>query len=118
MDGVRLKETGKRSVVISFEGRISRDNAQAVEEEFLRLRDENRQEELVFDFEQLEYISSAGLRVLLKAAKNEKNKIRIINISLPIYDILDDTGFVRMFDAQKEMKKSLKNSKKTVTGAD
>ncbi len=105
MDGVRLKETGERSAVISFEGRISRDNAQAVEEELTRLRDENRQEELVFDFGQLDYISSAGLRVLLKAAKNEKNKIRIINISLPIYDILDDTGFVRMFDAQKEMKK-------------
>ena len=105
MDGVRLKETGKTTAVIAFEGRISRDNAEVVEQELMKLRSENTEEQLVFDFEKLEYISSAGLRVILKMAKNEKTKIKIFNISLVIFDILEDTGFVRMFDAHKAMKK-------------
>ena len=105
MDGVRLKETGKNTVVISFEGRISRDNAEKVGEDLTHIRSENNEEQLVFDFEKLGYISSAGLRVLLKAAKNEKNKIQIFNIPLEIYDILEDTGFVRMFETHKAMKK-------------
>ncbi|MCR5025538.1 MAG: phosphotransferase [Lachnospiraceae bacterium] len=105
MDGVRLKETGKNTVVISFEGRISRDNAEKVGEDLTHIRSENNEEQLVFDFEKLGYISSAGLRVLLKAAKKEKNKIQIFNIPLEIYDILEDTGFVRMFETHKAMKK-------------
>ncbi|MCR4590309.1 MAG: phosphotransferase [Lachnospiraceae bacterium] len=104
MDGVRLKEAGEKSLVISFEGRISRDNSKEVEEELMKLRQENRQEQLVFDFENLSYISSAGLRVLLNMAKGEKNKIQIFNISVMIYDILGDVGFLRMFDAHKALK--------------
>ncbi len=105
MDGVTLKEAGKSTAVISFEGRISRDNAEAVEQELMKLRSENAEEQLVFDFEKLEYISSAGLRVILKMAKNEEKQIQIFNIPLEIYDILEDTGFVRMFEAHKAMKK-------------
>lgn len=118
MDGVRLKETGKNTVVISFEGRISRENAEKVGEDLTSIRSENNEEQLVFDFEKLGYISSAGLRVLLKAAKNEKNKIQIFNIPLEIYDILEDTGFVRMFETHKAMKKySLSNFEMIGQGA-
>ena len=105
MNGVSLKEAGKQTVVISFEGRVSRENAEEVEKELMRLRGENTQEQLVFDFEKLEYISSAGLRVLLKMAQSEKKQIQIFNVSLGIYDILEDTGFVRMFETHKALKK-------------
>ncbi len=105
MDEIRLKEAGKNTVVIEFNGRISRDNAEEADQELTRLRSENTEDQLVFDFEHLEYISSAGLRVLLKAAKKEKKKIQIFNIPLIIYDILEDTGFVRMFEAHKAMKR-------------
>ena len=53
MDGVSLKETGKNTAVISFEGRISRENAESVGEELTKLRSENTEEQLVFDFEKL-----------------------------------------------------------------
>lgn len=52
-------------------------------------------EELVFDFTELEYVSSAGLRVLLSAQKtmNEKGSMVVRNVSEDIQEIFDVTGF-------------------------
>ena len=52
--------------------------------------------ELCFDFTELEYISSAGLRVLLKAQKimNAKGKMTITGVNETIMEVFDITGFV------------------------
>lgn len=52
--------------------------------------------ELVFDFKQVEYISSAGLRVLLSAQKkmNEQGTMVITNVSENIMSVFEVTGFV------------------------
>ena len=52
--------------------------------------------DLVFDFAGLDYISSAGLRVLLKAQKamNRQGSMVIRNVSDEIRDIFDVTGFL------------------------
>ncbi|MBR3991458.1 MAG: STAS domain-containing protein [Clostridia bacterium] len=51
--------------------------------------------ELVLDFEKLDYISSAGLRVLLSTHKNMTGKggLKIVNVSRPIMEIFEVTGF-------------------------
>ena len=51
--------------------------------------------ELVFDFKALEYISSAGLRVLLSAQKamNNAGKMIVRNVSEDIMEIFEVTGF-------------------------
>ena len=51
--------------------------------------------ELVFDFNGLAYVSSAGLRVLLSAQKtmNEKGSMVVRNVSEDIQEIFDVTGF-------------------------
>ena len=51
--------------------------------------------ELIFDFEGLEYISSAGLRVLLSAQKimNKQGAMRILNVNDVIMEIFEVTGF-------------------------
>ena len=51
--------------------------------------------ELTLDFEKLEYISSAGLRVLLSAQKamNKQGKMKLINVNETIMEIFDVTGF-------------------------
>ena len=51
--------------------------------------------ELVFDFDGLAYVSSAGLRVLLSAQKtmNEKGSMVVKNVSDEIQEIFDVTGF-------------------------
>lgn len=56
--------------------------------------------ELVFDFKQVEYISSAGLRVLLSAQKkmNEQGTMVITNVSENIMSVFEVTGFVGILD--------------------
>ena len=51
--------------------------------------------ELVMDFEKLDYISSAGLRVLLSAQKvmNKQGSMRVIHVNGAIMEILEVTGF-------------------------
>ena len=51
--------------------------------------------ELTFDFEKLEYISSAGLRVLLSAQKamNAKGKMTVTGVNESIMEIFEVTGF-------------------------
>lgn len=106
MQTARLLQSDENSVVIGFEGSLSVDNAGEAEKELLGIREENRQGKLIFDFEKLAYISSSGLRVLLRTAQSERNnKIAIINVSSDIYEILQDTGFIRIFDVQKAMKR-------------
>ena len=52
-------------------------------------------EELTFDFEKLEYISSAGLRVLLAAQKtmNRQGSMKVVHANEIIMEIFDVTGF-------------------------
>ena len=52
-------------------------------------------ESLVFDFTELEYISSAGMRVLLSSLKKMKNQgsMKVINVNETIKEIFDVTGF-------------------------
>ena len=52
-------------------------------------------EELIFDFEKLDYISSAGLRVLLSAQKtmNRQGTMKVIHANEMILEIFEVTGF-------------------------
>lgn len=51
--------------------------------------------ELTFDFKDLEYVSSAGLRVLLAAQKtmNRQGKMSLRNVRAEIMEVFDITGF-------------------------
>lgn len=51
--------------------------------------------ELVFDFAGVEYISSAGLRVLLSAQKtmNAQGKMRLCHVCPEVMEVFDITGF-------------------------
>jgi len=55
-------------------------------------------DELVFDFSQLEYLSSAGLRVLLASHKLMSGKMKILNVNEMIIDIFNMTGMSTIFD--------------------
>ena len=52
--------------------------------------------ELIFDMTNLEYVSSAGLRVILKAQKvmNTQGSMKLIGVSDSIMDVFDITGFL------------------------
>jgi anti-sigma B factor antagonist len=48
---------------------------------------------LILDCEGLEYISSAGLRVLLFAQKKMKDSLKLVNVGELIMEVFDITGF-------------------------
>lgn len=58
----------------------------------------------VFDFAALEYISSAGLGILLSTHKRllaSGGRLRLINVSKHIYDVFRFSGFDQVFDVQR-----------------
>ena len=81
-------------LTIALEGRLDTTTSPQLETE---LRNSvNGITELVFDFDKLDYISSAGLRVLLSAQKvmNKQGEMTITNVKPEIMEIFDVTGFV------------------------
>ena len=93
-----IRENG--SFAIALCGHITSANAAEVEAALLALAAENTGESLVLDARDLEYISSAGLRILLRLMKAKKNP-RLINASSEVYEILETTGFTEMMEVQK-----------------
>ena len=88
------------TLLICLNGRVDSSNAEATEAELKQLRAENPHEKLVLDAEELEYISSAGLRIILRLRKEEPT-LNIINASAEVYDIFDMTGFTEMLPIAK-----------------
>ncbi len=81
-------------------GQVDSSNAPEVEKEILALREEFAHEALVLDFQQLRYISSAGLRIILRLRKMEP-EMKLVNVSAEVYDVLDMTGFTEIVPVQK-----------------
>ena len=92
-----------KKLVIAFEGEINTNNADAISGELNNYLEGKDIESIVLDFEKLTYISSVGLRILLRL-KKEYNDVSIINVSTLIYEILDMTGFVKLFNVKKALK--------------
>ncbi len=88
------------SLVISLEGRIDSANSPQVEEEIQKIRDAEPDAPVVLDCEKLDYISSAGLRVLLRL-QQETGNVKLINVSSEVYEIFDMTGFAEIMEVHK-----------------
>lgn len=81
------------SMTVKLTGRLDSGNAHELEE---TVKDAiGGLTELIFDMEQLSYISSAGLRVLLSAMKtmNRQGTMKLLHVSEAVYEILEVTGF-------------------------
>ena len=84
-------ENGK--LVIALEGRLDTTTSPVLEVELKSSLDGVT--ELIMDFEKLEYISSAGLRVLLSAQKvmNKQGSMKLIHVCDPVMEVFEVTGF-------------------------
>ena len=85
-------------------GRVDSSNAAEVESEIEKLRAENPSDGLILDLDGLSYISSAGLRVVLRLRK-EVPTLKLINASSEVYEIFDMTGFTEMITIEKGYRK-------------
>lgn len=87
------KKAENNTLTVALEGRLDTTTAPQLEGE---MKDSlEGVSELTLDFEQLEYISSAGLRVLLATQKvmNKQGSMKIIHVGDAITEIFEVTGF-------------------------
>ena len=94
----------KSILYIAIEGRVDASNAPMADEQIFAIKKENEGKHTVIDADNLEYISSAGLRVILKLRK-EDPKLAIINVSPDVYEVFDMTGFTDMVTVEKAYKR-------------
>ena len=92
--------TDKDILYINLDGRIDASNAADVESSINEIRKANSGMHTVLDADTLEYISSAGLRIMLRLRKEEPG-LAIINVSPDVYGIFEMTGFTEMMTVEK-----------------
>ncbi len=87
-------------LTLKMEGRLDTTTTPQLEEELKTAL--NGIKTLVFDFAQLEYLSSAGLRVLLATQKqmNQQGSMTITNVNATIMEVFEVTGFVDILTIQ------------------
>jgi len=87
------KEEGK-SLILELEGRLDTMTSKQLEEE-VNTSFENK-ESVLLNFEKLEYLSSAGLRVILLAQKkmNKQGEMKIVNVNETVREVFEITGFM------------------------
>ncbi len=88
--------------VIVLDERYDSSNAEQMEKElFAYLTPEDK--EITLDASALQYISSAGLRVLMKLKKSGVD-ITMTEVSRDVYDVLDMTGFAKLMQIERALR--------------
>ena len=91
-------------LTLFFEGELNSYNADGVEKDLNSTLEGKKFKSLVLSFENLHYISSAGLRIILKL-KQRFNDSSICDASLEVYDVLQMTGFTNIMTVKKALKR-------------
>ena len=100
-----MRYENKDGVLTLFlEGNFDTSNADEIGMQMEEIRNGNPEGKLVLDVDDLVYISSAGLRQILKLRKKEPD-MKIVNCSSSIYEIFSMTGFTEMIDIEKGFRK-------------
>ena len=88
------------SALFLLEGRLDTTTAPELESEIKSSL--NGVSKLTFDLKDLEYVSSAGLRVLLSAQKimNAQGEMKIRNVNETVMEIFEVTGFSDILDIE------------------
>lgn len=95
------KKLDGTTLTVAVTGRLDTNTAPELEEELMNSLSDIKA--LVLDFEGLEYISSAGLRILLSVHKQmaKLDGMTVKNVNQTIQDILDITGFTDILTIEK-----------------
>ncbi len=90
-----VKELEGTTLTVKLEGRLDTLTAPELEEDMQGSLEGVT--DLVVDLEALEYVSSAGLRVLLRLMKQMKQQMVIRNVSELVGEVFEVTGFSDIF---------------------
>lgn len=95
---VKIK-TNENSVLISIEGSIDSKTAGDLQSQIMDTVSESNN--VLIDLTKVEYVSSAGLRVLLmiyRQIKSKNGKVILVGVSQEISDVMSMTGFINFFE--------------------
>lgn len=104
-----IKEKGEVSV-INLKGFLDAHTAPTLENNFTQLI-ENNKYKIVVNFEDLAYISSAGLGVFMayiESVRENKGDIKLTNMSDKVYNIFDLLGFPLLYEIYKKEDEAIK----------
>ena len=87
------KQSEGEKLTLTLSGRLDTNTSPALEAELKHSVDGVK--ELIFDFSDVEYISSAGLRILLAAQKvmNRQGSMKLTGVSADVMEVFEITGF-------------------------
>ena len=97
-------DRNNNELTLYLSGRIDAANAAEIEQSISAAIAENAGLLPTFDASELEYISSAGLRVLLKFRKQFGKNLDILNASNDVYNIFEVTGFTELLNVKKKLR--------------
>ncbi len=107
---IRTEKQGN-STIFSLKGRLDSQTSTDVEKRILQAISEGSSH-IILDFAELDYISSAGIRVLVHCHKElEKNrgKIFLTSVPKPIENVLYITGFLPYFKIYENQAQAIKS---------
>lgn len=88
------------TLTVCLNGHIDTSNSHEIEKQVFELLDQYSPSQVILDAQDLTYISSSGLRIILKLRQRFQN-LKLINASSDVYEILDMTGFTEMMTIEK-----------------
>ena len=95
-----LASASPEGVVVALTGHVNADNAGLLEDQIRQVRDANPAGGLTLDADGLSYISSAGLRVIMRLLKAE-GSLTLTNASSDVYDVFEMTGLTELMRVQR-----------------
>ena len=98
---IKIQDEG---LIFVISGQIDAMNVADLYADFKVIRDKCVGGSLVFDCNDLSYISSAGLRFFLSINKHEEEKIRLINVLPYVYDRFEIAGFTEFLNIEKSLR--------------
>ena len=99
-----MRFTNENKVLrIFLEGEVNSYNADNVSKEIDEITTKESFDKLILDFSKVTYISSAGLRVVLRLKQQYKD-FSIVETSLDVYDIFSMTGFTSIMTVKKALR--------------
>lgn len=87
-------------LTITLDTRLDVTNTKRVEADIHALIGEYRAGTVILDCTELDFVSSAGLRMILRL-KQSVNNTKLVNVNPIVYDVLQTTGFTELMEVQR-----------------
>lgn len=105
---IELRESGGISI-LDFTGNLDTNNSPNAESEINRLLDSGK-DKILFNFKDLNFIASSGLRILLATAKKMKisgGKMMVCNLNDTVQEVFDISGFASILNLASDEEEAL-----------